>query len=228
MEAEPTLPLRLEEESCDNPMAGIDAPSSSSSSSSSDEDTPMDYFAGYETMPCGLSDGEDEEGIGQDYIRLCESEGLQYIIRSVPLGSRIEPFAAVVDVVEQIVILRPLKPAHIVDIDTLVVRPADRTVLGKVIEVFGPIESPLYSVICHAEHLTDGSIAPGVQLGYLPDQASLVQTEELRRQKITDADDALAGEGEEFYSDDEAEAVARRQRKPKRKTVDLEPGEIAE
>lgn len=199
---------------------------SSSSSSSGDEGVPMDYFAAYETMPCDASDLEDEEGLGLDYDRLVTEEGLAHLLRTAPLGSRLEPLATLLEVVERIAVMRPVDPTRIVDLDTLVLRPADLTIIGKVIEVFGPVTCPLYSVLCHPEHLQDGTLTVGQCFAYLPEQASLVRMEELRAQKITDAE---GGEGgEDFYSDDEEEAAARRQRKPKRKVADLEPGEIEE
>lgn len=200
---------------------------SSTSSTSGDEGMAIDYFAAYDTMPCGASDMEDEEGMGMDYDRLVTEEGLAHLLRSAPLGSRLEPLATFLEVVERIAVMKPLDPTQIVDLDTLVVCPEDRAIIGKVIEVFGPVDSPLYSVLCHAEYLNDGTtLTPHRSFSFLPEQAGLVKMEELRAQKITDADEGEGGE--DFYSDDEEEAAARRQRKPKRKAADLEPGEIEE
>lgn len=198
-----------------------------SSSSSGEDETPRNLFGAFDTMPCEGSDLEMDDSMMLCYEKLVEEEGLQHTIRSVPIGTRLEPLASVLDVVEKIVLMKPADKKKLVDIDTLVVRPSDLAVVGKVIEVFGPVEAPLYSVLCHPEYLSDNSFAPGTPFSYLPDQASLVDAVALRAQKITDADEV--GGGEEFYSDDEAEAEAKRTRKPKRKlAADLEPGEIAE
>lgn len=203
---------------------------STSSSGEEESGLPGNFFGAFDTMPCEGSDLEmDDSMMMLSYEKLVEEEGLQHTIRSVPLGSRLEPLAKVLDVVEKIVLMQPVDKNKLVDIDTLVVRPSDLVVVGKVIEVFGPVEAPLYSILCQPEFLDmpDTFFAPGTQYSYLPDQASLVDAVALRAQKITDADEV--GGGEEFYSDDEAEAEAKRTRKPKRKlAADLEPGEIDE
>lgn len=192
-------------------------------SSSDSESVPERFFAGYEELVMEEGGSDLDLDMAMDYDRLVEEEGLQYTLKSVPLGSRLEPFAQTIGFVEKILLLQPLDARTIVDVDTLVVG-ADLQVLGKVLEVFGPVEAPMYSVICHQEHLE--RVQPGLVVHYLPDQASIVQTAQLRAQKCTDADEGE--QGDDFYSDDEQEAAARKTRKPKRRVADLEPGEIDE
>lgn len=210
--------------------AAEDEVSSSSSSESEDEGvTPASFYGNYEMIPD--SEGEAAEDDLLSYERLAEQEGLSHLTRTVPLGSRLEPLGTVTSLVDKLLILRPADCNKLADIDTLVVRADDLAVVGKVLEVFGPVHAPFYSVLCHPEYLAEGILQAGQLLSHLPDHSRIVPTAELRAQKCYDGEDGsgnAGGRDEEFYSDDEAEAAARRQRKPKRKTADLEPGELSE
>ncbi len=194
---------------------------SDSVSSLDAEIVPITFYGNYEPMP--ESEDNEDASFALNYEQLAEQEGIKHMMRTVPLGSYMQPFSISAGFVEGILVLRPLDPTRIVDMDTLVIA-SDLRVIGKVLEVFGPVEAPLYSVLCHEEFLNN--VPNDAQLFYLPDQAKIVQTAELKAQKCTDADENEVGE--EFYSDDEAEAAAKRERKPKRKAQDIEPGEIEE
>ena len=189
---------------------------------------PASFFGTYETaQECSDLEVDPEEGLALEYEKLAQDEGLEHLIRTVPLGSELEPLGLTLCFVEKILLLSPTDRTKLVDIDTLVVS-ADLQVVGKILEVFGPIEAPMYSVLCQPEYLEDGRLPPSQPLYYLPHQASIVQTEALKALKCTDGDGELGQE--EFYSDDEEEAMARRQKKQKskRQIGELEPGELDE
>lgn len=209
-------------------MMDVTKHSESSSLSSSDEELGPSYLQNLSALKDMIfeDDLSENEMKGDDcfaleYETLAEEEGLKYLVKSVPLDARLEAFGEATSFVEKILVVKSFRADLVVDLDALLVL-EDRRVVGKVFEVFGPVDAPLYSVLCHPEFL---DLPLGTRLYYLPDQTALVQKAELLAQKCTDADP----DAQEEYSDDEEEARERKgRRKPKRPAADLEPGEIDE
>lgn len=96
----------------------------------------------------------------------------------------------------------------------------DGKVLGFVFETFGSIHSPMYSVRFASASVIDKEVVQtGKAVFYLPAQSTYVMTRHLRLLKGSDASniyDEEVGDDEVDYSDDEAEAEAKRRAKATR------------
>ena len=95
---------------------------------------------------------------------------------------------------------------------------ADRTVLGLVYETFGSVLSPLYALrYPSAAHVNKDMIQVGKMVSYVPSHSTYVLTRALRALgKGSDASnlwDEEVGDDEREFSDDEAEAVHKRNAK---------------
>ncbi|KAG8702385.1 hypothetical protein FRC08_003523 [Ceratobasidium sp. 394] len=102
------------------------------------------------------------------------------------------------------------------DTDSLLVF-EDRRVLGKVFETFGAVKQPLYSVRFPSASTIDKNIIwIGRPVLHVPARSNFVFTEAIARLKGSDASnlhDEEVGEDQMDFSDDEAEAQWRRNRK---------------
>jgi H/ACA ribonucleoprotein complex non-core subunit NAF1 len=109
----------------------------------------------------------------------------------------------------------------VLDIDSILVL-QDKTILGRLFEVFGPVTKPFYSVLFNTE--ADIAQIPNATVGqhvfYVPNLAKIVFTEQLKFIKGSDAsnifDEEVAAE-EMAFSDDEAEMMHKAKLKKKRK-----------
>ncbi|CDH48446.1 hypothetical protein RO3G_06884 [Lichtheimia corymbifera JMRC:FSU:9682] len=98
----------------------------------------------------------------------------------------------------------------------------DRQVMGEVFETFGPVSKPFYSVLYNSSDEIDKERAVvGAPVYYVPSysRTQVVPTDELKRQKGTDASNAFdeeINESEQEFSDDEQEMTFRRLQKQKK------------
>lgn len=92
----------------------------------------------------------------------------------------------------------------------------DRTLIGAVDEVFGPVQMPLYLVRFQTADKIPKKAKNGVCIYYATEHTTYIVPEQIK-DKGTDASNLYDEETDEVvYSDDEAEAAAKRQAKRKR------------
>jgi H/ACA ribonucleoprotein complex non-core subunit NAF1 len=100
----------------------------------------------------------------------------------------------------------------------------DRSVIGVVSDTLGRVEEPLYTVRFNSlEEINELKVEVGKKIFYVPEHSTYVFTKPLLAQKGSDASnlyDEEAGESEQEFSDDEAEAEYKRKRKEARKNAD--------
>ena len=93
----------------------------------------------------------------------------------------------------------------------------DREVVGAVFETLGRVQEPLYSVaFTNAKEVEDAGLVYGTKVYYVDNHSTFVFTQPLKTMKGTDASnihDEEVGEDEIEFSDDEAEAEYKRQKK---------------
>ncbi|KAH7312992.1 putative H/ACA ribonucleoprotein complex non-core subunit NAF1, partial [Rhexocercosporidium sp. MPI-PUGE-AT-0058] len=96
----------------------------------------------------------------------------------------------------------------------------DRSVIGVVAEILGPVQKPLYSVMfTNAAEITEAGLALGTKVFYSEKHSTFVFTQALKAYKGSDASnlhDEEVGDEEMEFSDDEAEAEHKRRVKQKR------------
>jgi H/ACA ribonucleoprotein complex non-core subunit NAF1 len=135
------------------------------------------------------------------------------IVIEVPENAVLSPVGTVHGVVDRFVIIQGYDAGDVkvLDCDTVVFL-SDKTIVGAVFDVFGPVTNPMYSVLFNSKD----------EIYYIPDLAKFVYTNEIKT-KGTDASNFYDEETEEQeFSDDEAE----RMHKSKSKK-NMEDGEIA-
>ncbi|PBP27169.1 snoRNP assembly factor Naf1 [Diplocarpon rosae] len=96
----------------------------------------------------------------------------------------------------------------------------DRSVIGAVSEILGPVQKPLYSVMfTNAEDIAAAGLSLGTKIFYSEQHSTFVFTQALKAFKGSDASnlhDEEVGEEEIEFSDDEAEAEHKRRVKQKK------------
>ncbi|PVH82778.1 NAF1-domain-containing protein [Cadophora sp. DSE1049] len=96
----------------------------------------------------------------------------------------------------------------------------DRSVIGVVAEILGPVQKPLYSVMfTNAGEIAEAGLSLGAKVFYSEKHSTFVFTQALKAYKGSDASnlhDEEVGDEEMEFSDDEAEAEHKRRVKQKR------------
>ncbi|KAH7384935.1 Gar1/Naf1 RNA binding region-domain-containing protein [Cadophora sp. MPI-SDFR-AT-0126] len=96
----------------------------------------------------------------------------------------------------------------------------DRSVIGVVAEILGPVQKPLYSVMfTNAGEIAEAGLSLGTKVFYSENHSTFVFTQALKAYKGSDASnlhDEEVGDEEMEFSDDEAEAEHKRRVKQKR------------
>jgi len=96
----------------------------------------------------------------------------------------------------------------------------DRSVIGVVAEILGPVQKPLYSVMfTNAGEIAEAGLSLGTRVFYSEKHSTFVFTQALKAYKGSDASnlhDEEVGDEEMEFSDDEAEAEHKRRVKQKR------------
>lgn len=207
---------------------------SSSSSSSSSEDSSSSEEAGsdddYPLMDHAQlakllmrEDGEDDNGTHKEGLQgpLKTKNELPDIIAparpdivvtsTMPL-SLLGPIEAIVDTL--VLIKASASGAHQVLNEGSLLVLEDRSIFGVVADTLGRVEAPLYTVRFEAPG--DVPAAVGTNVYYVPQHSDYVFTQALKGLKGSDASnifDEEVADGEREFSDDEAEAEHKRQRK---------------
>ncbi|CZT43569.1 uncharacterized protein RSE6_03631 [Rhynchosporium secalis] len=96
----------------------------------------------------------------------------------------------------------------------------DRSVIGVVAEILGPVQKPLYSVMfTNAGEITEAGLRLGTKVFYSEKHSTFIFTQALKAYKGSDASnlhDEEVGDEEMEFSDDEKEAEHKRRVKQKR------------
>lgn len=105
---------------------------------------------------------------------------------------------------------------------------ADRKVIGTVADTIGRVETPIYIVRFNsAAEIEEFGIKENTEIFYVPEHSTYVFTEPLRAQKGSDASnlhDEEPAEHEIEFSDDEAEAEHKRQKKRAKQNTEWNKG----
>ncbi|QRV94977.1 Gar1/Naf1 RNA-binding region protein [Ceratobasidium sp. AG-Ba] len=232
-ESKPTLPTN------NLPDSGSDSDSDSdSSTSSSDVEMRVKQYPSSNSKQDALtvlmkapdSDVEDEDGAPQgvsnqysgtkNEILVPDVEALD--ITEVPVDDVLEPIGEIMTIIDNVVVVKGNTTGvhRALDTDSLLVF-EDRKVLGKVFETFGAVKQPLYSVrFSSASAIDKNTVWGGRPVSHVPARSNFVFTQAIARFKGSDASnlhDEEVGEDQLDFSDDEAEARWRRNRKEARR-----------
>ncbi|KAL5640388.1 hypothetical protein ACGC1H_007595 [Rhizoctonia solani] len=172
------------------------------------------------------SDIEDDEGAPSGSITQYAGTKNEVVLPEVkspelavvPPEEVIELIGEVMTVIDSVVVIKGYTSGvdRVLDTDSLLVF-EDRNVFGVVFETFGAVKQPLYSVRFPSASVIDkDTIRVGRQVFHVPARSNFVFTNEIARIKGSDASnlhDEEVGDDQLDFSDDEAEAQWRRNRK---------------
>lgn len=209
--------------------------SESSSDSSSDEDSDDEDahpILGVEEtvrmLMAGIDDEEEDgnKGKGAGAPLRTKNEIVEEVIPKpevvITPDMTIEPLAHVEFIVENTVVMKSRVPGEVKVLDLgSVLCKEDRTVIGALAEIIGNVKSPMYTcVFANQEEIKQLGLEVGTHIFYSVDHANYVFTQELKKQKGTDASnlhDEEVGADEMEFSDDEKEAEYKKQLKMKKR-----------
>ncbi|KAK3337825.1 Gar1/Naf1 RNA binding region-domain-containing protein [Neurospora tetraspora] len=210
--------------------------SESSSDSSSDDDSDDEDahpVLGVEETVRMLMAGLDEEeedgpnkGKGAGAPLRTKNEVVEEVIPKpevvITPEMKIEPLAHVEFIVENTVVMKSRVPGEVKVLDLgSVLCKEDRTVIGALAEIIGNVKSPLYTcAFANQDEIKELGLEVGTPIFYSVEHANYVFTQELKKQKGTDASnlhDEEVGADEMEFSDDEKEAEYKKQLKMKKR-----------
>ncbi|XP_033115585.1 H/ACA ribonucleoprotein complex non-core subunit NAF1-like [Anneissia japonica] len=218
--------------------------SSSSSDETSNESETESSISGYEVHSNNEAGNEVEEKSIQvphppATIREIQIEDLpevQYINMVLDEKVKLSPLGVISSIIGQLVIIKSLADTPALDMETVLFK-EDRQALGKVFEVFGPVQNPLYSMRFNSTtDVSNLGIMLQLDVFYAPsalDLTAYVFTSQLLKIKGSDASwkgDEEPPEELLEYSDDEKEKAAKAKKKQnrdphKRKTPSQKTGQ---
>jgi len=216
-----------------------DAESSSTSDSDSDDsssgDSDSDSDGGYEMLDAAtaakiLMSGEgddDDEGRGKnkggaDHQPRTANEVKEDVVPKpdvvVTEDMKITELGVVERTVENMALIKGSTPGEYQVLESGSVLCNDkREVIGAIADTFGKVQQPMYSVAFTNEaEIEKAGLAYGVKVFYVDQHSTFVFTQPLKNLKGTDASnihDEEIAEDEMEFSDDEAEAEYKRQKK---------------
>ncbi|TKA74085.1 hypothetical protein B0A55_05226 [Friedmanniomyces simplex] len=206
---------------------------SSDSSSDSDSDSDSSSEDGYEMLDPAtaakiLMQGEgddDDEGKGKkggDHQPRTQNEVKEFVVPKpdvvVTEDMKITLLGSIERAVESMILIKGATPGEYQVLESgSVLCTEDREVIGAVAETLGRVQEPMYSVaFTNAQEIKNAGLEEGVKVYYVDAKSTFVFTQRLKNLKGTDAsnihDEEVAEEEMEF-SDDEAEAEYKRQKK---------------
>ncbi|CAE6436914.1 unnamed protein product [Rhizoctonia solani] len=149
----------------------------------------------------------------------------------VPPEDIIELIGEVMTIIDSVVVIRGCASGvdRVLDTDSLLAF-EDRSIFGVVFETFGAVKQPLYSVrFPSASAIDKSTVWVGKQVFHIPTRSNFVFTSEIARIKGSDASnlhDEEVGEDQLDFSDDEAEAQWRRNRKEAKRSQVFPGGSV--
>ncbi|KAJ1856229.1 hypothetical protein GGF49_000409 [Coemansia sp. RSA 1853] len=203
-------------------------PSDSASSSDSDSDSEFnadsddDMDGGQRSLLQIMEDGDDDDAQPSSAVVKSRNEILEPEIPALPTTQlpdtvQLCPLGTVHSAVDRSVIIQAniSGEVHVLDSESLVVF-EDRSVLGMIFDVFGPVARPMYTVRFNkSEDIDSSRCTIGRPVFYALGWARMLSTDRLRI-KGTDASneyDEEVGDEAMDFSDDEAEVAFKRQKK---------------
>jgi H/ACA ribonucleoprotein complex non-core subunit NAF1 len=210
--------------------------SSDDSDDSSDSDSDSDESeGGYELLDPAtaakiLMQGEgddDEEGEGKKksgggHGPMTANEQKEVVVAKpdvvITEDMRITELGRVERMVDNLVLVKGATPGEYQVLESgSVLCNEKREVIGAVAETLGRVQEPLYSVaFTNAQEIEEAGLQHGSKVFYVDSHSTFVFTQPLKNMKGTDASnihDEEVGEDEIEFSDDEAEAEYKRQKK---------------
>ncbi|XP_069832715.1 H/ACA ribonucleoprotein complex non-core subunit NAF1 [Dendropsophus ebraccatus] len=193
-----------------------DSDSSSSSSTSSSSSSSMSSIIQLEEEPLENTDVPLKT---KDELLVDELPPVEELSINLPDHVELKPFGTVSSVIEQLVIIESLRDILPLNEDTVVFK-EDRTVVGKIFEIFGPVPHPFYVIRFNSKEQIESSgikikdamfFAPSVQ-----DFTQYIIPDALKRDKGSDAswtNDQEPPPDVIDYSDDEKEREAKQKKK---------------
>ncbi|KAL6778878.1 hypothetical protein ACKKBF_B04235 [Auxenochlorella protothecoides x Auxenochlorella symbiontica] len=172
------------------------------------------------------ADIDDEDGPGDGSVSAANQAatallGKETLATDVPVidaEEAITQAGTIQGVLEGLIVVKASASAPALHLGTWLVL-ADRSPLGVVEDVFGPVLSPLYALRAGGEGCGTGA-GPGDPVFSVDRLAEVVHTEELRAARYDAAEEEVGEDGPDpdaTFSDDEAEAAYLRQLNSKRK-----------
>ena len=206
--------------------------SDDSSSDSSSEDSEAHSEGGYEMLDPATAakilmsgDGDDEEGKNKntgDHQPRTANEVKEEVVPKpdvVVTEDMKTTFLGTVDrTVGNLVVIKGATPGEYQVLESgSVLCNENREVIGAVMETLGRVQEPMYSVaFTNAKEIEAAGLEFGTKIFYVDSHSTFVFTQPLKNMKGTDASnihDEEVGEDEIEFSDDEAEAEYKRQKK---------------
>lgn len=209
--------------------------SDSSSDDSSDSDSDSGSEGGYEMLDPATAakilmsgDGDDDDGdksknkSGGDHQPRTLNEVKEEVVPKpnviVTEDMKITYLGVVEGTVGGLMLVKAVTPGEYQVLESgSVLCKESREVIGVVAETLGRVQQPMYSVaFTNAKEIEDLGLEHGTKLYYVNDHSTFVFTQPLKNMKGTDASnlhDEEVGEDELEFSDDEAEAEYKRQKK---------------
>lgn len=138
----------------------------------------------------------------------------------IPSDAPLVPVGHVLSIISNLVLVQAENVNDtVLDMDTILLN-QEKTPLGRIFEVLGPVVSPIYSVRFNtAQEIKDAGISVGMGIFFIPQLAKFVFTQKLKLLKGSDASnvhDEEIGEDEQEFSDDEAEAAFKQSKKQRK------------
>ncbi|XP_059607915.1 H/ACA ribonucleoprotein complex non-core subunit NAF1 [Phlebotomus argentipes] len=125
----------------------------------------------------------------------------------------------ILSIVEQMVLVEATRGGAVLDLDTVLFVERGHRVLGRIFDVLGPIDQPIYCIRFNSPaEIKSKAFTTGMEVFWVakPEHSSIVVVPNLMQQKGSDASwehDIEPPEGCLDYSDDEQEKASRRSRK---------------
>ncbi|KAK4548982.1 hypothetical protein LTR36_008755 [Oleoguttula mirabilis] len=212
---------------------------SSSDDSDSDDTSDSDSDGGYELLDPATAakilmagEGDDDDGEGKkgkggaDHQPRTANEVKETVVPKpevvITEDMKITELGHVEMLVENMVLIKGSTPGEYQVLESGSVLCNDkREVVGAVAETIGRVQEPMYSVaFTNAQEIENAGLSHGTKVYYVDSHSTFVFTQPLKNLKGTDAsnihDEEVAEEEMEF-SDDEAEAEYKRQKKMAKK-----------
>ncbi|XP_056417454.1 H/ACA ribonucleoprotein complex non-core subunit NAF1 isoform X1 [Hyla sarda] len=193
-----------------------DSDSSSSSSTSSSSSSSLSSMLQLEEEPI---ENIDVPLKTKDELLVDELPAVEELSISLPDHVELKPFGTVSSIIEQLVIIESLRDVLPLNEDSVVFK-EDRSVAGKIFEIFGPVPHPFYVVRFNSkDHIESKGIKIKDAMFFAPSVEDFTQyiiPDALKREKGSDAswtnDQEPPADAIE-YSDDEKEREAKQKKK---------------
>jgi len=207
---EPTA-IKIEDDSEDSESDSDSSSTSTSDSSEEDEPVAGNVVEEEEEPPQSIKGPKTKNEMSLS--DLPPVEDLNHAVRE----DEVVKIGVIASCVEELVVIESLVGNPALDLDTVLFLNKGGRTLGKVFDVIGPVNQPLYCVRFNSKnHIEEKGVAPGMEVFYAPktEFTSYVFLDQLMKMKISDASWTNDEEPPpQFldYSDDEQEREAKKQ-----------------